>query len=159
MLGTVIATVAVTLLVMLLFRGLRRRCFRRPLRFRRRGRRFALDRLFARLGTTPGQEAEIERALDDLARESRPVLHGELRQSRRDLGQALREDDLDAERLGDLFARHDATLDQLRKAAVGALSRIHEALEPQQRVRLADMLLGGARWRGGGPYRSNGAPA
>ena len=54
--------------------------------------------------------------------------------------------------LGDAFARHDDALERARKAAVGALAKLHDALDERQRRILANWLE--ARGRGG-PYRGD----
>jgi hypothetical protein len=46
---------------------------------------------------------------------------------------------------GELFARHDSTLERLRKAVVGALAKTHDALDDRQRQRLGDMIAEGPR--------------
>jgi hypothetical protein len=42
-----------------------------------------------------------------------------------------------------MFARHDTTLETLRKAGMGALAKVHDALDERQRARLADMIESG----------------
>ena len=69
--------------------------------------------------------------------------------TRGDLGAAFGAERLDEQRLGELFARHDELLGTARKSVVGALSKIHDVLEPKQREQLS-------RWigrRGFGPFR------
>lgn len=109
--------------------------------------------LFERLDTTPGQEKAIRSAVDELLEE----LHGVKRtvqDSRADVARAMRGDEFNAEILGEVFARHDGAIDGLRKAGVGALAKVHDVLDPEQRSKLAD-LLESMRGRGsGGPYRS-----
>lgn len=69
--------------------------------------------------------------------------------TRADLGAAFGSQRLDEQKLGEMFARHDDLLGNARKALVGALTKIHDVLDPKQREQLA-------RWigrRGFGPYR------
>jgi uncharacterized membrane protein len=119
------------------------------------GRRAMLYRLFQALEATPGQEKVIVAAIDEVqaaARESR----GELKQSRVDLAQALRADSFDAVIMGNAFARHDEHIERMRKAVVGALAKVHDALDEKQRARLAEWLdaAGGTGPFGGfGVYR------
>ena len=117
----------------------------------RGGRYWMLRRLFERLDTTPGQEKEIRSAVDEVA-EVAESLAGELRDSRGAVADAFRADAFDMDTMADLMTRHDDKLDSLRKAAVGALARVHETLDAEQRKRLASWLGRGPRWSG--PYRS-----
>ncbi len=87
-------------------------------------------------------------ALDELLRELRS-LGGEAVGTRSDLAAAFGSERLDEQRLGELFARHDELLAGARKAVVGALSKIHDVLEPKQREQLARVM----GRRGFGPYR------
>jgi hypothetical protein len=123
-----------------------------------RGARGMLRFLFERLETSPGQERVIVEAVDEV-REAASKMRGEARASASDIADVLRSADVDATALGNLFARHDTAMDGIRKAVVGALSKVHDALDENQRKVLADMVAGwsGAgpgSWGGGGPYRS-----
>ncbi len=55
--------------------------------------------------------------------------------------------------LGELFARHDEKLREMRKTFVGSLAKVNEALDEDQRKKLADIVEGGFGPFGGGPYR------
>jgi len=101
--------------------------------------RAVLRRLFEVLDTTPGQEKVIAAAMDEM-REVMGKHRGELRKSREDLARAMRSEGFDEVAMGELFARHDAALEEGRKAAVGALARVHEALDERQRERLAELF-------------------
>lgn len=119
------------------------------------GPRRMLRGLFERLGTSPGQENVITDAANELLEAAAP-LREEMRATRRDVALALRAPSLDEVVLGELFARHDDVLREARKRAVGAVARVHDALDDRQREALASLLEGGRRsFRGGalGPYR------
>jgi len=119
----------------------------------RHGRRFILRHLFEELETTPGQEKVIKGAVDEVTE----AVHGfksQLHRSRGTLADVLRSDAVDENVLGELLSHHDDELDAVRKALVGALARVHDALDEGQRKRLADLLESGPRFRGFGPYRS-----
>lgn len=125
----------------------------------RGGGAFWLRGLFERLDTTPGQEKVIKQALDEVMAAT-SLARGELEQTRRDVANALRGGVLDETQMGEMFARHDDKLREVRKAFVGALAKVSDALDEDQRRRLADLLergLGGrfgfGRFAGGGPYR------
>jgi hypothetical protein len=87
-----------------------------------------LRALFQRLDTTPGQEKVIVAAYDEL-REAGQKARGEIRASRADLARAMRSPAVDEVLFGEMFARHDTALEALRKAAVGATAKVHEALD------------------------------
>jgi hypothetical protein len=110
---------------------------------------FFLRRVFQALDTTPGQEKVIRSAVEELLEVTRKH-RGELQKTREDIARAMRSPSFDETVMGELFARHDASLDALRKAGVGALAKVHEALDEEQRKRLADMIerAGGFGWRG-----------
>jgi len=111
---------------------------------------FFLRRVFQALDTTPGQEKAIRAAVDELL-DVTSKHRGELQKSREDIARAMRSPSFDETVMGELFARHDASLDALRKAVVGALAKTHEALDEEQRKRLANMIerAGGFGFRGG----------
>jgi hypothetical protein len=115
---------------------------------------FWLRGLYGRLDATPGQEKVIRAAVDEI-KEAMKGARAELETSRRDVAKAVRSGAVDEVQLGELFARHDEKLREVRKAFVGALAKVNEALDEDQRKRLADMLEGGfGRFGGfGGPYR------
>lgn len=109
--------------------------------------------LFDRLETTPGQEKVIRAEINGLRDRAR-LLKDERRRTRDDLASAMRDEGFNEVTMGEMFARHDDVLRELRQDAVGALVRIHDALEPEQRERLAKFLESGRRPLWGGPYRS-----
>jgi hypothetical protein len=123
----------------------------------RRGRNFALRGLFERLETTPGQEKVIVEAADELE-EAVAKLKGEMRGTRSDVARLFRGPAFDEALLGDVFARHDSAIEALRKSAVGAFAKVHEALDEGQRQRVADFIESGPGFRrrhSGGPYRAS----
>ncbi len=122
--------------------------------WREGGGDFWLRGLYEKLDATPGQEKVIRAAADEI-KAAMAGARGELEASRRDVAKAVRSGAVDEVQLGELFARHDEKLREVRKAFVGALAKVNEALDEDQRKRLADMLEGGlGRFGGfGGPYR------
>jgi uncharacterized membrane protein len=110
---------------------------------------FWLRGVFARLDTTPGQEKVIREVFDEMRAHGRD-LGAEFGRARTDVADALRADTIDATALGEAFGRHDDALDRMRKAAIGALAKLHDALDERQRRLLAQWI---ESRRGGGPYR------
>jgi hypothetical protein len=106
-----------------------------------------------RLEATPAQERVIRDAVDEF-REAATKLKGEGRRTRDDVAAAFRKGHFDEVLFGELFARHDGALTDLRKAFVGMGARIHDALDDKQRARLAELIEAGPgafrpRFRGG----------
>lgn len=118
-------------------------------------RAFFLRRLFERLDATPGQEKVIFAALEELHAAALQQ-RGELSKSHADLAKALRSPGFDEALLGELFSRHDTVIEALRRAFVGALAKVHEALDERQRSVLAELVEAGPFGGGwvGGPFRS-----
>ena len=100
--------------------------------------RFLADRLEA----TPAQEKVIRDAADEF-RETATKLKGEGKKTRADVAGAFRKSHFDEVLFGELFARHDTAITELRKAFVGMGARIHDALDDKQRARLADIIESG----------------
>jgi Heavy-metal resistance len=116
---------------------------------------FLARALADRLDATPAQAKVIRDATDEF-REAASKLKGEARKTRGDVAGAFRKGHFDAELFGELFARHDGAIEELRKAFVGMGAHIHDSLDERQRARLADLIEAGpGRWgrgwrRGGG---------
>jgi hypothetical protein len=110
-----------------------------------------LRALFQRLETTPGQEKVIAAAFEEL-REAGRNARGEARTSRADIAKAMRSPAVDEVLFGEMFARHDTTLETLRKASIGAIAKVHDALDERQRARLADIIESGPGFFRGGPW-------
>lgn len=108
---------------------------------------FFLRRVFQSLDTTPGQEKVIRAAVEELIQVASKH-RGEMQKSREDVARAVRGPSFDETVMGELFARHDASLEELRKAALGALGKTHEALDEEQRKRLASMIERAGGFRG-----------
>ena len=95
--------------------------------------------LSQRLDLTPAQEKVVFQSFGEVKDALRKG-KGELRDSRRDVAKAFRATSFDAVLMGETFSRHDTTIEEVRKAVVGALARIHEALDEKQREKLAEIL-------------------
>ena len=112
--------------------------------------RFGLNAVFDRIDATPAQEKAIRAAFDELRTKARAV-KDDARGMRGDLASALRGESLDAETLGTVASRASGAVDGLRDAAIGAVLKVHEALDEKQRAIVADALESGfgpfGRWR------------
>lgn len=108
--------------------------------------------LFRRLDTTPGQEKAIVAAIEEMRVAGREA-RGEIKTSRADIAKAMRSPGFDEVLFGEMFARHDTALEALRKAGVGGLAKIHDALDDKQRERLAELIE-----RGPGFFRGPWSP-
>jgi uncharacterized membrane protein len=95
----------------------------------------------------------IRQAFDEL-REAMSSGQGELEATRREIAAAIRSGHIDETQMRALYARHDEKLRAVRTTFFGALAKVTEALDEDQRRTLADML---DRSQGGffsGPYRN-----
>jgi Spy/CpxP family protein refolding chaperone len=110
----------------------------------RRGGPMFLRALMYKIGARPEQQDAIRAAVDEL-RETANGLRGEGRRTRDEIAEAMRKPSFDEVAMGELFARHDAALETLRKAVVGTLAKTHNALDERQRQKLAELIAAGPR--------------
>jgi Heavy-metal resistance len=110
----------------------------------RQGPMFILEGVLRRLETTPSQSQALRSAAKEF-KESARVLKDEARRTRADFATSLRRSSIDAEALGELFARHDTAIDSVRKAFVGMTVKVHDILDDTQRERLAQLIEHGPR--------------
>lgn len=113
------------------------------------GRSWMLRRLFQRLDTTPGQEKVISQAFGELQEKVRAVRE-ELLRSRGTFAKSVRGEAFDTESVRDQFEKQQGALEELKKAAVAGMQKIHEALTPEQRAVAGDLIEFGPRSFGGG---------
>ncbi|MEM9865122.1 MAG: periplasmic heavy metal sensor [Myxococcota bacterium] len=123
---------------------------------RHRWRR-GLHRAFAYLDTSPGQEKEIRHAIEDFMNEAIPLRRSLRRNVRGRMAELLEEESLDEEQLEAHFSEEADQLRALKEQWKKTLTRIHTALDADQRERMARWLgRFGGRVEGmpmGGPYR------
>ena len=110
------------------------------------GKRFFVRHILEHVRATPAQERVITAAFEEFRDEMKKNVGGEGRRSRKEIVDALRRSTFDGVLLGEQVARHDTILENGRKAFVGLVAKIHDALEPEQRERLADLLERGPRF-------------
>ena len=105
-----------------------------------------LRQVSMRLRATPGQERVIAEAVDEVLQAGRSA-HEAMRAGKKDIAEVFSGPAFDESLLGDVFSRQDDAIRNVRLAATGALARVHEVLEPEQRERLAELLARGpGRW-------------
>lgn len=107
-----------------------------------------LRRLFERLDTSPGQEKVILGAVEKIE----GVVHGlrdEADHTRTEVARALRGEVLDRDALELVFVRHEEQLKKLREAVTEGLRSVHEALGPEQRRELSELISHGGLHRCG----------
>ncbi len=109
-----------------------------------RKRRWVLRWLFERLDTTPGQERVIDVAARDLT-EKASALRGSMGTLREGVAQALRGDTFDGDALSAAFDAKQSELEALKTSLRENAQKVHEALDPEQRRQLADLLEFGTR--------------
>ncbi|HXU06309.1 MAG TPA: hypothetical protein VN903_35380 [Polyangia bacterium] len=110
------------------------------------GKRFFLNRVLSHVRATPAQERAVGAAFDEFRDEMKKLGGGEGRRSRQEIADAFRRPTFDGVVLGEQFARHDTAIEGARKAFVGLVAHVHDALEPEQRTRLADLVERGPRF-------------
>jgi Spy/CpxP family protein refolding chaperone len=120
--------------------------------------RFFMRQLFWRLETTPGQERVMLQAFEEVRQVMRDK-RSELQASREDVAKIMSGATFDESAVGNMFSRHDDALRAIRLVVTGSLAKVHEALTPEQRQRMADMLyrmpgFGQHQGRDHGPYRA-----
>ena len=117
----------------------------------RRGgpRSWMLRRLFQRLDTTPGQEKVILEAFETL-REKGQAFRENVVGSRTDFAKAVSGEHFDAETVRDTFAKHEVAFDTLKQSLIEQLQKVHEALNPEQRKQVAQLIENGPRAFHGG---------
>jgi len=111
--------------------------------------------LFEALDTTVGQEKVIKAAYNEV-KEAMRHGEGEAEETRAQIANAIRRGTVDETEMGELYARQDEKLRTIRTALFGALAKVTDALDEDQRKKLADMLDRNDRAHRGGPYRQPG---
>ena len=110
-------------------------------RFGRRGG-WALYRAFEELDTSPGQEKAIRSALGEL-RSSLGELRPDLRAVRTQLAQTLSAEQFDRPQFEASLDRQVQAFGRVGPLVAHTLGQIHEALDPDQRRRLARFIEAG----------------
>jgi Spy/CpxP family protein refolding chaperone len=112
-------------------------------------RRWMLRYAFSRLSTTPSQEKVILDAADALDAE-REKLRAELHASRSDLASAMRGESFDEAKVRAAFERQQTVLAALQEVAIKNAKQVFDALQPDQRRQVVDLLEQGPRALHGG---------
>ncbi len=112
-------------------------------------KRFVVRAILEHVRATPAQERVIGAAFEEFRDDMKKAGGGEGRRTRQEIIDALRRPTFDGVVLGEQFARHDTMIESARKSFVGLIAKIHDALEPEQRDRLAELIERGPRFFGG----------
>lgn len=104
-----------------------------------------------RIGATPGQEKVIGEAFENI-RNAFSKIHDEKDKARRDVATAFKQETFDHGPMKDAFTRADGILEEIQRTILVELSKVHEALNPEQRKQVADLLENGF----GGGWRHQG---
>jgi hypothetical protein len=137
MFGFVIGTICLLLLIGVL----RRRWYPGSYghRWRGHGPRAFLWRLLRRIDATPAQEKVFRDEAEGFWEATGGLREG-LKASRRDLALAMRDEELDTQKLAAMFRKQDEILGGLRERLSASLGRVHSTLDARQRSQLADLL-------------------
>lgn len=117
-------------------------------RWRRHGGRFGARRVLRRIGATPEQERAVLAETDALA-EVLGALRRDAGALRGDLAELLASPSLDPARVGAALDARLSRAGELRARLAEAVARIHAALGPEQRARLAALVREGPHGRCG----------
>lgn len=113
-------------------------------------RRWMMRRLFQHLDTTPGQEKVIAQAVENAERTMWQA-RDQLFRARGTYAKAMRGETFDSAAVNEAFDAQQAQVDDVKKAVREGFQQVHEALTPEQRQRLGDLLeFGPSRLHGGG---------
>jgi hypothetical protein len=112
-------------------------------------RRLGVRRMLRRIGARPEQERAVAAETDALV-DAFFALRGDARALRADLAELIAAPSVDAERVAAAIDARFTKAAELRGRFAGAVSRIHAALDPAQRLALADLVRSGPRGAGCG---------
>ncbi len=115
-------------------------------------RRWMMRRLFEHLDTTPGQEKAVAAAVEGAERAARQARE-QVYRARTAYAKAMRGETFDTAAVNEAFEAQQASVDEVKKAVREGLQSVHEALTPEQRAKLADLVeFGPGRLHGCGGH-------
>lgn len=112
-------------------------------------RRWMMRRLFQHLDTTPGQEKVIAQATENAERVMYQAREQFFR-ARSTYANAVRGETFDSTAVNEAFEAQQASVDEVKKAVREGMQAMHEALSPEQRKALGDLIEYGPRAMHGG---------
>ncbi len=112
-------------------------------------RRWMTRRLFEYLDTTPGQEKVLEQVIDEVEKKAWAA-RDQMRSGRSAFARAVQGEHFDGAAVGDAFDSQQTTFEELKKTLREGMAKVHEALGPEQRKRLAELIEHGPRAMHGG---------
>jgi len=107
-------------------------------------RRWMLRRLFQRLDTTHGQEKVIDEVTAEVETKFWAARE-QMVNARTTYARAVRGEHFDSAAVGEAFDAQQASLEEVKKVLREGLAKVHEALEPEQRKLLGDLIEYGPR--------------
>jgi Spy/CpxP family protein refolding chaperone len=107
-------------------------------------RRWMQRRLFELLDTTPGQEKVLDEVLDEVEKKAWAA-RDQFRGARGAYARAVRGEHFDGAAVSEAFDAQQVAVEELKKTLREGLAKVHEALRPEQRARLADLIEHGPR--------------
>lgn len=110
--------------------------------------RVGAEMLKRRLDIDEDQEGIVDHAFKDVV-DALKELRDEHKETRDDLAEAFRGDEVDDARLATVFSRHDDATSRARRQVVSAFKQIHAVLDEKQREEAADLLAKGHQGHGG----------
>jgi hypothetical protein len=108
-----------------------------------------------RIGATPGQEKVLGEAFENI-RSAFSKIHDEKEKARKDFATAFQGEQFDHGPMKEAFTRHDGILEELQRTILVELSKVHEALNPEQRKQVSNLFEHGFGGYGGGHGHGHG---
>jgi Spy/CpxP family protein refolding chaperone len=107
-------------------------------------RRWMQRRLFERLDTTPGQEKVFDAVLDEVEQKAWAA-RDQFRSARASYARAMKGEHFDGAAVGEAFDAQQAAVEDLKRSVKEGMAKVHEALRPEQRAQLAELIEFGPR--------------
>lgn len=102
-------------------------------------RRWMLRRLYQRLDTTHGQEKVIDEVTAEVETKFWAARE-QMMNARSAYARAVRGEHFDSPAVGEAFDAQQAALEEVKKVVREGLAKVHEALNPEQRQVLGDLI-------------------
>jgi len=107
-------------------------------------RRWMQRRLFEALDTTPGQEKVLDEVLDDMEKKAWAA-RDQFKGARGAYARAVRGEHFDNAAVSEAFDAQQGAVEELKKSLREGMAKVHEALRPEQRTQLSELIEFGPR--------------